>query len=366
MLSHSGTLSTTSRAKTSHASRTRRESWQTNQTRGPKTMNRQLIFTTLAVAAWALPTQAVDAGNKPFADVVPALTGAPPEGFAIGRAFTAYTGSVDGSIYKLNLRTGEGEILVPAEPDFDLSTQCFRLGMRVDPRSNYLFAAGCLGGNAYVFDADTGEEIAQYQLAPEFSTVINDLAITRKAVYFTDFTQPFLYRLPLSRNGRLPEGADAATPLPLIGDFADYAEADGLSQANGIVATPNGKTLVVGNSANAQIYRVDPDTGDTDRIELDTPLTGFIDGIVLYGNLLFILTPSDPDPVDRIQVVALDEDQRTGTLLGFITDPDNLSGVASGAMFGGSLYVNNARYDTFPEADTEYWITRLNVMDIQP
>ena len=329
-------------------------------------MNRQLMLTTIALAAWALPTQAVEARGKPFPTVVPALTGAPPEGFAIGRAFTAYTGSVNGSIYKLNLRTGEGEILVPAEPDFDLFTQCFKLGMRVDRRSNYLFAAGCIGGKAYVFDAATGEEIAQYQLAPEFSTVINDLTITREAVYFTDFGQPNLYRLPLSRNGRLPEGADAATPLPLIGDFADDDAADGFSLANGIVATPDGKTLIVGNSANAQIYRVDPESGDTDRIELDAPLTGFIDGIVLYGNILFILTPSDPDPIDKIQVVALDEDQRTGTLLGTITDPDNLNGVASGAMFGGSLYVNNARYDTFPEADTEYWITRLNIMDVQP
>jgi len=348
-------------------------------------MNRQLIFTTIALAAWALPTQTVDAGEKPFANIVPALTGAPPEGFAIGRAFTAYTGSVDGSIYKLNLRTGEGEILVPAEPDFDIFTQCFKLGMRVDKRSNYLFAAGCAGGNAYVFDAESGDEVAEYQLAPETAptdppTVINDLAITRKAVFFTDFGQPFLYRLPLSRNGRLPEGEDAATPLPLIGDFKDDHDAQqGFSLANGIVATPNGKTLVVGNSANAQIYRVDPKTGDTDRIELDTPLTGFIDGIVLYGNMLFILTPYDvifPDngppfadpnnPIDRIQVVALDEDQRTGTLLGNITDPENLDGVASGAMFGGSLYVNNARYLTFPGPDTEYWITRLDVMDVQP
>ncbi|MGK7297254.1 MAG: hypothetical protein ACNS61_15765 [Candidatus Wenzhouxiangella sp. M2_3B_020] len=328
-------------------------------------MSRLSRFTLLAFATLAATSQAVEAGDKPFADVVPALTGAPPEGFAIGRAFTAYTGSVDGSIYKLNLRTGEGEILVPAEPDFDVFSQCFKLGMRVDPRSNYLFAAGCIGGNAYVFDAETGEEITRYQLAPEFSTVINDLAITREAVYFTDFGQPFLYRLPLGRNGRLPDGADAATPLPLIGDFADDDAAAGFSLANGIVAAPDGKTLIVGNSANAEIYRVDPDSGDTDRIELDTPLTGFIDGIVLHGNMLFILTPNDPDEVDRIQVVVLDEDHRTGEFLGKITDPD-LDGVASGAMFGGSLYVNNARYDTFPEPTTEYWIARLNVMDVQP
>lgn len=335
-------------------------------------MKKMPIFATLAFAALAASGQAVHAGDKPFADVVPALTGAAPEGFAIGRAFTAFNGSVDGSIYKMNLRTGEGEILVPAETVLDVTSDegffqtCARLGMRVDRRSNYLFTADCSRGSASVFDAETGDLMGEYQLTDPFTSVINDLAITREAVYFTDFGLPFLYQLPLSRNGELPEDPNAASPLPLVGDFADDDAADGFSLANGIVATPDGKTLIVGNSANAQIYRVDPDSGDTDRIELDAPLTGFIDGIVLYGNILFILTPSDPDPNDRIQVVALDDDQRTGTLLGNITDPDNLSGVASGAMFGGSLYVNNARYDTFPEADTEYWITRLTVMDIQP
>jgi len=63
--------------------------------------------------------------------------------------------------------------------------------------------------------------------------------------------------------------------------------------------------------------------------------------------------------------VSLDKGLLTGTLLGTITDPD-LDGVASGALFGGSLYVNNARYRTFPEPDTEYWVTRLSVFDVQP
>jgi hypothetical protein len=40
--------------------------------------------------------------------------------------------------------------------------------------------------------------------------------------------------------------------------------------------------------------------------------------------------------------------------------------VASGAMFGNSLYVNNARYYTFPEPDTEYWLTKLSIRDVQP
>jgi len=330
-------------------------------------MNTVLRYSAIALLAWTATLLPASAGDKSFAKRTPVLDGSFHEGFAIGRGTTAYSGSPDGSIYKFDLRSGEGAVLVPREPDFDIFTQCLKLGMRVDRRSNLLFVAGCVGGNATVFDADTGAEVMNYQLVPEGSTVINDLAITREAVYFTDFGQPFLYRLPLSRDGRLPEGADAAIPLPLAGDFADDHDSSGFSLANGIVATPDGRTLIVGNSANAQLYRVDPATGLTNRIELDTPLFGFIDGIVMLDDVLFILSPydpGDPDDVDRIHVVALDEGLLTGTVLGVITDPD-LDGVASGALFGDSLYVNNARYRTFPQPDTEYWITRLSIFAAQ-
>jgi sugar lactone lactonase YvrE len=336
-------------------------------------MNKKVLRMAALLVAFALPTTTAYAGDKSgdgaFAKIVPALTGAPPEGFTIGRGTTAYAGSVDGSIYKVDLRSGKGEVLVPAVPGFDLfAGDCYKLGMRVDPRSNYLFVAGCVIGNAMVFDADTGKEIADYTLAP-FGTVINDLAITRNAVYFTDFTGangPFLYRLPLARNGRLPKN-DAILPIALTGDFlTDDQNGDPGFKANGIVATPNGKTLIVGNSNNAQIYRVDPATGHTDRIELDQPLVGFIDGIVLRGRKLYILVPSlDPSIPDSIQVVALDKGLRSGKLVASITDPD-LDGVASGAFLGGALYVNNARYFTFPGPDTEYWLTRLKINKHKP
>jgi sugar lactone lactonase YvrE len=329
-------------------------------------MNTRRKFATLALIACAVPVLSASAGDTPFPKRVPVLDGSYHEGFAIGRGTTAYSGSPDGSIYKVDLRSGQGEILVPPEPDFDVIDDCYKLGMRVDSRSNYLFVAGCFWGNAFVFDADSGEELMHYQLAPEFLTVINDLAITRDAVYFTDFGQPFLYRLPLSRNGRLPAGTDAATPLPLTGDFADDHEASGsFSLGNGIVATPDGQTLIVGNSANAQIYRVDPATGHSDRISVDPPLEGFLDGIVMHDGVLFILTPDgDGSGEDWVQVVALDEAMLTGTRLGVITDPD-MDGVASGALFGDSLYVNNARYYDWPMPDTEYWITKLSIYDVE-
>jgi len=334
-----------------------------------KTMNTKLA--PVAVILVALPILAANAGDKSFPKIVPALEGAPPEGFTIGKGHTAYNGSIDGSIYKMDLRNGRGEILVPAEPGFDPETQCFKLGMRVDPRSNYLFVAGCINGDAYIFNADSGEEIMKYQLAAPYESAINDIAITRNAVYFTDFYQPFIYRLPLSRNGRVPCAADAATAIPLTGDFESGDNLGGVF-ANGIVATPDGRTLIVGHSGTSKIFRVDPTTGHADEILVDPPLVGlqeggFLDGIILRDGVLYILTTDVTEtypPVDRVQVVVLGDDLLTGSLVGTITDPD-MDGIASGALHGDSLYVNNARYWDYPGPPTEYWITKLNIYDVQ-
>lgn len=182
-------------------------------------MLRQRLLTTMTMFVMVLPFQALHAQDGPYPKLVQALTGAPPEGFAIGRGHSAFNGSIDGSIYKMNVRNGQGAVLVEAEPGFNIETDCYKLGMDLDHRTNYLFVAGCQVGNAYVIDGDTGAEVMQYQLAPEFDTVINDVAVTKDAVYFTDSFLPVLYRLPLGRRGALPEGSDAATTIPLPDAF---------------------------------------------------------------------------------------------------------------------------------------------------
>jgi len=334
------------------------------------TFNRKSILAITAISLLAMPFLSVNAGEKPFPKIVPVLDGSYHEGFTIGNGTTAYSGSPDGSIYKVNLRNGKGDILVPPVPGFDPFPDCYTLGMRYDPRSNYLFVAGCFHGTALVYNADTGVELKKYQITPEFESVINDIAITQDAVYFTDFANPAIYRLPLTKNGNIPDAEDAATAIPLSEEFVAGDNVYG-AFANGIVATPDGKTLIVGNSGTSQIFRVDPATGQADEIVVSPPLSeGFIDGIVMRDGILYILTPYDPTPVDTIQVVLLGDDMLTGTLLGTITD-DDIDGVASGALHGDSLYVNNARYYTvFYDEDltpeTPFWITKLNIYDVDP
>jgi hypothetical protein len=327
-------------------------------------MNNNLLkMATIAFIALALPVQSVSAADEPFPTRVPTLDGAASEGFAIGKGHTAYNSSPDGSIYKVDLRSGQGEVLVPQGPDpFD----CRKLGMRVDDRTNYLFVAGCFYGNALVFDADNGALIMEYQLnnSGEFG-VVNDLTITNDAVYFTDSFRPVLYRLPLSNNGEIPLDPGAATEIPLPPEFANLDPF--CCTGNGIVSTPNGKTLIIGHSNLARLYRLDTASGEVDQITVDIPLTGFLDGIAMQGKTLYIMTPYDfpgpPVSIDMIQVVELDKEYLSGTLVDAITDPENLDGVASGAIFGNSLYVNNVRYTVAfpPEPDTPFWVTKLKI-----
>ena len=91
---------------------------------------------------------------------------------------------------------------------------------------------------------------------------LNDVAITRDAVYVTDSFNAQLVKIPLPANGSLPS-EDDATLLPVTGDFVQTRV---WSNLNGIVAK-NG-ALLVGQSNTGKLFRVDPATGTADEVDL--------------------------------------------------------------------------------------------------
>ena len=83
-----------------------------------------------------------------------------PEGIATGRGTDFFAGSLaGGALYKGDLRTGDGAVL--AQP----VTGRAIAGLKVDRRTNYVFASGTQSGKAFVFDGDSGALLAEYQLA---------------------------------------------------------------------------------------------------------------------------------------------------------------------------------------------------------
>src|ERR1043165_5685279 len=214
---------------------------------------------------------------NPFPNDISLPNGFQPEGIASGNGTTFYVGSIPtGEVYRGDLRTGEGAVLVPQH------SGRAAIGLKFDPRTGYLFVAGGPTGFAYIYNGQTGADVAQIQLTtlPSF---INDVIVTKDAAYFTNSFQPEIYRVPLANNG---EPLGTSETIPLTGD---YVLTPGQFNANGIAATPNGKTLIIVNSVDGALYKVDPNTGVATSIDLGGASVPNGDGILLQGKTLYVV-----------------------------------------------------------------------------
>lgn len=295
------------------------------------------------LAAFAAMTMLVSAPaaaeRAAFPDVIDLPIGFFPEGIAVGHGTDVYTGSlVDGTIWKADLRSGEGEILVQGSPG------TLAVGMAFDDRSGSLFVAGGPVGTGTVYDGETGDTLAQLSLGAGF---VNDVIVTREAAYFTNSFAPELYEVPLDAQGRV-EGT--VRTIPLTGDFTFVP---GAFNANGIEATPDGDTLILAASEAAEIYTVNPRTGVATVIDLGgVSVSG--DGLVLAGKTLY----ANENSLNRIAEISLAPDLSTGTVTGYLSSPD-FDVPTTAARFGSSLYAVNAKFGT-PADGTPYEIVRVD------
>lgn len=291
--------------------------------------------------AYLIPAPAAAAGSA-FPETIPLPDGFAPEGIVSGHGTEFYAGSLaDGSIYRGDLRTGAGEILVPG-------TGTPAVGLAFDARTGYLFVAGGEAGTVHVYDARRGSPVGSYELGSG-DTFVNDVVVTRTAAYLTDSFQAVLYRVPLSPSGAIPDPADVEA-LPLSGDFT---MAPGFN-ANGIDSTPTGDALIIVQSNLGLLHRVDPDTGEATQIDLDGASVSAGDGILLEGRTLYVLRNS----FNELAVVELDHDLAAGQVVGTVTDPA-FQVPTTLLRFGNHIYAVNARFDVPVTPDTEYSIVRI-------
>jgi sugar lactone lactonase YvrE len=274
-----------------------------------------------------------------FPQVIQLPKGFQPEGIEVGKGTTFYVGSVaKGAIYRGNLRTGTGAILVPGASGKSAT------GIELDNRSR-LFVAGASTGKAYVYNAKSGALIRTYSLATS-PTFINDAVVTRSGAYFTDSQKAVLYRIPIAAGGAL---GDAQT-IPLSGDFA---LASGFN-LNGIDATPNGGTLIAVQTNKGKLFRIDPATGATREISLGGESVPNGDGILLTGKTLYVVQ----NQLNRVAVIALSSNLGSGRVVTRLTDPD-LAVPTTIDDLGRRLYAVNARFGTPNPGSAEYQVVQL-------
>jgi sugar lactone lactonase YvrE len=233
------------------------------------------------------------------------------------------------------------------------------VGLKVDLRTNHLFVAGGFDGTARVYNGDTGEQLATYQLTvprPDYGPIINDVILTRNKAYFTDSCSTNLFKVSLGPHGALPDQSAVET-IPMTGDFkfvqAPFSGLPCFPNANGIVATDDGKWLVIVNSLTEEIFRVNPRTGETRKIDVGQ-LVPNGDGLLLDGSTLYVVQ----NFLNQIAVIELSDNLTSGVITDYLTSPA-FDVPATAAFFCDSLYAVNARFTTPVTPDTQYDVVKV-------
>ncbi|CAA9436073.1 MAG: Superoxide dismutase [Cu-Zn] precursor [uncultured Rubrobacteraceae bacterium] len=256
-----------------------------------------------------------------------------PEGVAYDPATgDFFVGSTrNGAVYQGNVRDGSGKTEVFLEGGTDGRRGV--TGMKVDGEGR-LWISGRDSGRAFVYDAGSGDLIEVLNTPRASSTLINDVAVTDDAAYFTDSFRPTLFRVPLTADsiGEMEPWLDlGGTPIEYGGGF----------NLNGIAATENGRFLITVQFNTGRLYRIDTETREIVEVDLggETLKTG--DGLLLDGRTLYVVR----EVPGSVVPVRLSKDFASGTVDDAFSDP-SLRFPTTIAQYEDRLLVVNSQLNT--------------------
>jgi hypothetical protein len=311
----------------------------------------------LLVAYIALvPWLALGASPAGASDNFPARIALPngffPEGIESGPGTSFFVGSVpDGAIWRGDFRTGSVAVLAPGAPGRTTVGIVYEAGrdrLWVAGGGRIRFGSDELAfgaGDVRAYDATSGALLATYR--PPGVGLLNDVTVTRDAVYVTDSALPQLVVIPLGADGSLPPPSAAAT----IAVRGDLVQTPGFN-LNGIVAKEG--VLLVAQTSTGKLFRVDPATGIASEVDLGGTSLGSPDGLELHGHTLYAVSNSE----NRVRVVSLGAGLESGVVFGDLTDP-GLDFPSTATVAAGRLWAVNLRFTTAAGPTTPYWITQL-------
>lgn len=292
--------------------------------------------------AAAAPGRAARGSDETRPEVISLPDGFRPEGIAIGQAPYAYLGSLaDGRIYRADLNTGRGAVVSPPVGRSSV-------GLKLD-RDGRLFVAGGATGDARVVDTRTGAVLRSYQFA-DAPAFVNDVVLTGRGAYFTDSRRAVIYRLALGPHGRLPTAFDT---IPLSGDFVLDPNPEAFN-LNGIALTPDRRGLIAVQSGTGLLFRIDPATGSTRRVDVGGATFTNGDGLLLLGRTLYVVR----NRTNLVVAVSLNHAGTKGTVRSEVTD-SRFDVPTTIAAYHGRLYLPNARFTTTPTPTTPYTVVSI-------
>lgn len=265
---------------------------------------------TLSVALLAapIPARAGPAGNDPsFGYDLPAA-GILLEGIGYdAQRETFYVSGVNdgGRIYRGRIHEEALEVWLPGGVDGRTTAR----GIDVDAAGR-VFIAGGPSGRLWVVSPD-GVTLAALETLP--GTFLNDVWVAPDgAAYFTDSNQPRIWRVAQGAGGvwQATLWLDAGSTIPVVLPGFNLG---------GIVATPNGRFLLVSQGTTGRLWRIDLATREVVPVDLGTTSIVNADGIVLRGHTLWVVQ----NFARQLSELALDGDWTSGRLVSVTPTPAN-------------------------------------------
>ncbi|OYO00669.1 hypothetical protein CGZ95_08550 [Enemella evansiae] len=307
-----------------------------------------LALATGALGGTAGSAYAAGRRRTPAPETITLPDGFRPEGITAS-ATALFVGSLaDGRIVRVDPVTGAVTTVWAGQAGRQVR------GLRHDPRSGLIWAAGNVGSAAHVWAIDSNTGAVVFDQLVSGGVFLNDLVVTRDAVFVTDSRVDRLTRIPLTTAGT-PTGA-APTFIPLGGA---WPAGDGTAvNANGIRELPDG-SLILNNSQHGGLWQVDPVTGVAREIPVSggPGITGG-DGLELSGEWLYNVRGSGQY---EVSVLKLSPDGSGGWRAKWqgARSDETLDIPSTAALLGGWLWAVNARFGVASPNTASYWITRL-------
>ncbi|MDI5962287.1 SMP-30/gluconolactonase/LRE family protein [Streptantibioticus silvisoli] len=296
-----------------------------------------LTATSAAVAALTLPAAAAPVHDREGGDRTITVNGgnAFPESVAADHHYV-YTASIaDGTVYRGRPGATSLDLFLPGGQDG--RTQA----TGIKTTGDRLLIAGAFTGRFFVY-TDTGKLVSSYTVPDTGGpTLVNDETVTPDGdVYITDSFRAVVYRIPAAEVNAPATGAHRT--LEVAYRLPDYVA--GQSNGNGIVTTPDGKSLIIGYWYSGALYRLTLATGEVSRIA--APALAGADGMARQGDTLYIAR----SVTNEVDTVRLSGDETAATVVSARTYPgaDTTTGVA---VSGDRLLVTNSQMDTFLYGD---------------
>lgn len=258
-----------------------------------------------------------------------------PEGVTVLDGSYYATSTNGGAIYRGDLRQRRAEVFLP--PGQHGRTAA--IGLKAT--ATRLVIAGGATGLVSVYDRRSGSRVAQFSngASEQRPTFLNDVAIAPNGdAYVTDSVRPVLYRISAAQLARPVAGRQS---LPVYRNFTGTAlRYQSGFNVNGLVATPDGRFVIVAQSNTGKLYRVRLADRTVSRVDLGRALLTGADGLVLLDSrVLYVVR----NALERVVEVRLGPVYGTGRVVSGTTDPA-FQFPTTAAVAGDRLLVVNSQF----------------------